>query len=239
MKSFAPPGYRPYFHHFYKQVNILPALISVAFLLVSCGNSLQRKDNTSEATFTEIQIGSQVWMAKNFDGVLFGNGDSIPHAKSAEEWEKAGKDGKPAWCYYQNDPGFGRKYGRIYNWYAVNDSRGFGPGGWHVPTNEDWIILEEFLGTPVAGFKLKCKGEPGSKGIGNDSIQFCAMPGGYRGKEGGFAGIEEFTYLSSSTGRDRKLNDIWGRGIHFSDSTIMRSGLYKEHGLYVRLIKNK
>ena len=48
-------------------------------------------------------------MAKNFDGVRFANGDSIPHVTSAEEWERAGKLAQPAWCFYNNDPGMGKK----------------------------------------------------------------------------------------------------------------------------------
>jgi uncharacterized protein (TIGR02145 family) len=177
-------------------------------------------------------------MAKNYDGTTFRNGDSIPHARSIEEWQKAGETAKPAWCNYQNDSSFGRKYGRIYNWYAINDPRGFGPEGWHVPTNEEWIILENILGGSVAGLRLKCNSELIENRNGVDSGKFCALLGGYRGKEGGYTGIEEFTYMASSTERDQKANDIWGRGIHTADSTIMRCGLYKEHGLYVRLIKD-
>ena len=75
-------------------------------------------------------------------------------------------------------------------------------------------------------------------GNGNNSSKFCALPGGYRGKEGGFSGMGEFTYLTSSTERDPKVNDSWGRGIHYADSAIMRCGLFKEHGVYVRLIKD-
>ena len=89
------------------------------------------------------------------------------------------------------------------------------------------------MDTSEAGIRLKC-----NAGNGNNSSKFCALLGGYRGKEGGFSGVEEYTYLSSSTERDQEANDIWGRGIHYADSSIMRCGLYKGHGLYVRLIKD-
>lgn len=162
-------------------------------------------------------MGDQVWMARNYDGLHFRNGDLIPEAKSIEEWENAGINGSPAWSYYNNDSTMGKKYGRIYNWYAIIDPRGFSPDGWHVPTNEEWINLETYLGE-------------------NSKPAF--LLGGYRSKEDHFSGTEEFTYLFSSTERDPTTNDIWGRGIHRDNATMMRCGMYKGHGLYVRLIKN-
>ena len=240
MKPFESRGHRGRdYQHCYRQIIIMSTSITfVLFFLMSCQPLLKKNDNTSSHDITEVQIGDQVWMSRNFDGTTFRNGDSIPHAKSTEEWVKAGKAAKPAWCYYENDTSIGRKYGGIYNWYAVNDPRGFCPKGWHVPTNDEWIILENFLGSSEAGLRLKCDAGWTKNGNGNNSSKFCALAGGYRGKEGGFSGVEEFTYLSSSTERDHKENDIWGRGIHYADSTIMRCGLYKEHGLYVRLIRD-
>jgi uncharacterized protein (TIGR02145 family) len=240
MERFETSGYRKKVcQHYYYQLIIISFFTTfVSFLVISCGSSPQKNKNTLLNDITEVQIGDQVWMARNFDGATFRNGDSIPHAKSTEEWEMAGKTAKPAWCYYNNDTSIGRKYGRIYNWYAINDPRGFCPRGWHVPTNDEWIILETFLGSSEAGLRLKCNTGPGKNANDNHNTNFCALPGGYRGKEGGFSGLEEFTYLSSSTERDQKENDIWGRGIHHTDSTIMRCGLYKEHGLYVRLLRD-
>ena len=234
MKPFEYSNYRGRnYQRYNRQIVILSVLITfVSFFLMSCSSPPKRNDNNSSHEMAEVQIGNQVWMARNFDGVTFSNGDSIPHAKSTEEWEKAGKAAKPAWCNYQNDAGMGSKFGRIYNWYAINDPRGFCPKGWHVPTNDEWIILENFLGGSDAGRRLKCDTS------GNSMSKFCALLGGYRGKEGGFSGMGDFTYLSSSTERDPRENDIWGRGIHYADSTIMRCGLYKAHGVYVRLIKD-
>ena len=71
----------------------------------------------------------------------------------------------------------------------------------------------------------------------HNSSKFCALPGGYRGKGEDFRD-RRITYLSSSTEGDKKGNDIWRRGIRNADSTIMKCGLYKGHGLYVRLIKD-
>jgi uncharacterized protein (TIGR02145 family) len=182
-------------------------------------------------------------MAKNLDVTTFRNGDLVPQVKSYDEWEKAGKEGRPAWCYYGNDTGIGKEYGRMYNWFAVNDPRGLAPEGWHIPTNDDWITLENFVGISSAGTQLKCN--TGHSNITNNkSNNFCALLGGYRDRNGNFTGIGEFTYLSSITQDtlpDLKEDErffIWGRGLHVENSTIMRCGLDKKFGLYVRCIKD-
>ena len=105
-----------------------------------------------------VTIGTQVWMTKNLDVATFRNGDPIPQAKTNEEWKKAGENQQPAWCYYDNDPANGAKYGKLYNWYAVNDSRGLAPVGYHIPSDAEWTKLTDFLGgESVAGTKMKSK----------------------------------------------------------------------------------
>jgi uncharacterized protein (TIGR02145 family) len=102
------------------------------------------------------RFGNQEWMTKNLDVDRFRNGDLIPHAESNEEWKKAGDDEQPAWCYYDNDPENGKKYGKLYNWYAVNDPRGLVPEGWHITSQKEWTSLVEFLGGfEIAGLKMK------------------------------------------------------------------------------------
>jgi uncharacterized protein (TIGR02145 family) len=103
-----------------------------------------------------VTIGTEVWMTKNLDVSTFRNGDPIPQAKTNEEWEKAGDNKLPAWCYYENDPANGAKYGKLYNWYAVIDSRGLAPVGYHIPSDAEWTKLENFLGSD-AGTKMKTK----------------------------------------------------------------------------------
>lgn len=211
-------------------------IVFLSFIYLACVNHTSKKEMHTANGIIEVQLGDQVWMGKNFDGVTFRNGDTIPLAKSIEEWERANRLAEPAWCYYNNDTSIGRKYGRIYNWYAINDPRGFSPIGWHVPSNDEWIKLEDFLGPSTAGLRLRSNMDR-VENAGN-SFDFGALMGGYRGREGGFSGVEEFTYLFSSSERDPKEDDIWGRGLHSTDSTIMRCGMFKGHGLYVRLVKN-
>jgi hypothetical protein len=103
-----------------------------------------------------VAIGTQVWTTKNLDVATFRNGDPIPQAKTYEEWKAAGDNKQPAWCYYENKAANGTKYGKLYNWYAVNDARGLAPAGWHVPTDEEWTVLSTYLGgEEVAGKKMK------------------------------------------------------------------------------------
>jgi uncharacterized protein (TIGR02145 family) len=109
---------------------------------------------TQTGSFKSVKIGTQTWMIENLNVERFRNGDLIPQAKTNDEWERAGENKKPAWCYYDNDPKNGAKYGKLYNWYAVNDPRGLAPAGWHVPTDTEWTTLGDYLGND-AGMKMK------------------------------------------------------------------------------------
>lgn len=101
-----------------------------------------------------VSIGNQIWMSQNLNVAKFRNGDPIPEAKTDADWVAAIDNKQPAWCYYNNDPIYGEKYGKIYNWFAVNDARGLAPTGYHIPTKEEWIILQKYLATDV-GKKMK------------------------------------------------------------------------------------
>jgi uncharacterized protein (TIGR02145 family) len=106
----------------------------------------------------DITIGTQTWTSKNLDVSTFRNGEAIPEAKSKEEWKKAGDNKTAAFCYYEYDSKNGKVYGKLYNWYAVNDSRGLAPKGYHIPSDAEWTILTDFLGgEDIAGKKMKSK----------------------------------------------------------------------------------
>jgi uncharacterized protein (TIGR02145 family) len=99
-------------------------------------------------TFSQISeklIGEQIWTTSNLNITKFQNGDIIYEAKTNEQWSRANKDKKPAWCYYQNNSQNGITYGKLYNWYAVNDSRGLAPKGWHIPSKSEWLELFSYL----------------------------------------------------------------------------------------------
>jgi len=116
-------------------------------MLLAC---VQTKDIPS------VTIGAQVWMAENLNVERFRSGDPIPEARTDEEWKQANANKQPAWCFYDNDPSNGTLYGKLYNWYAVNDPRGLAPEGWHVPTDVEWTIHTDGLGgEEMAGKKMK------------------------------------------------------------------------------------
>ena len=103
-----------------------------------------------------VTIGTQTWTTKNLNVATFRNGDAIPRAKTDKEWKAAGDNKQPAWCYYENKTTNGTKYGKLYNWFAVNDARGLAPTGYHIPTDEEWTVLSTFLGVEdAAGKKMK------------------------------------------------------------------------------------
>jgi uncharacterized protein (TIGR02145 family) len=108
------------------------------------------KDSRNGKVYKTVKIGSQTWMAENLDVSTFLNGDIIPEAQSKEQWKLASQNKQPAWCYYQNITANGKIYGKLYNWYAVNDPRGIAPQGWHVPTDNDWKKLTGYLGVDAA-----------------------------------------------------------------------------------------
>ncbi len=163
-----------------KKVNlILSAVVMTAIMLSSCGGGQSNEEGVSTVT-----IGKQVWMTENLDVDKFRNGDPIPQAKSKEEWDKANSlYGGPAWCYYNNDSTNGEKYGKLYNWFAIDDPRGLAPKGWKIPTSEDWGHLIEFLGGDrLAGKKLKHNNSwadwEGKSCNGNNESGFAGLPGG-------------------------------------------------------------
>jgi uncharacterized protein (TIGR02145 family) len=149
--------------------------------------------NVIEKKYKEAKIGNQIWMAENLNVSKFRNGDVIPEAKTNEEWIRAGKEKQPAWCYYNNDVNNGNKFGKLYNAYAVNDTRGIAPEGWHVATNVEWKRLESDLyklgpivgdkysqSEEFVGLKIKSKDQWINNTGGNNNLGFNAYPAGYR-----------------------------------------------------------
>jgi uncharacterized protein (TIGR02145 family) len=180
-------------------------------------------------------IGTQTWAAANLDVIKFRNGDSIPQAKTFDEWVKAGDAGKPAWCYYNNDPVIGKKYGKLYNWFAVNDPRGLAPAGWSIPEDKDWALLANSLGGPgVAGAKLKSTKGWAEDNNGNNESGFNGFPGGYRVENGKFINLGSIgTWWSLSEDKSMTAFDHY---LMFSGS-FTRSSNPKQRGESVRCIR--
>ncbi len=221
---------------------ILCAVVISAIMLSSCGGGASdekgaRKEVTDGGSSKEVTIGKQVWMTKNLDVATFRNGDPIPEAKTDEEWKRAGKEGKPAWCYYANDPANGAKYGKLYNWYAVNDSRGLAPTGWHIPSDSEWIKLTDFLGREiVAGTKMKNTSGWIDDGNGTNSSGFSGLPGGVRNYVGSFFTNGYLGAWWSST--QYNSTNAWYRDLCIYDGNVGRFNLGKKCGFSVRCLRD-
>lgn len=189
-------------------------------------------------TFAQtVAIGKQVWMHKNLNVNCFRNGDLIPEVKSVEEWKRYGKECKPAWCYYKNDPSNGATYGRLYNWYAVNDPRGLAPLGWHIPTDGEWTTLTNFLGgEDVAGGKLKSTSGWLENGNGTNNSGFTGVPGGQRLPNGEFNPIGHFGTWWSST--EVNTNTARYRYLLFNSGEVNRFYNLKAFGFSVRCLRD-
>jgi uncharacterized protein (TIGR02145 family) len=189
-------------------------------------------------TCTEIQIGELIWMCKNLDVDHYRNGSTIPQIRDLNEWLNL-KTG--AWCYYNNDSAMGKIYGRLYNWYAVNDARGLAPKGWHVASHEEWTKLIEYLGdVTVAGGKIKETGTMHwnypNTGATNES-GFTALPGGMRGNPGTFRTLGDNGYWWSSTSNDNISS--WPLILNFNSPEVDFTPILKYDGLSVRCVKDE
>lgn len=226
----------------------LTSLCAGVFLFLAChqpGNTSSDHNLTesdpasknSNADAKQIKIGDQIWATANLSVTHFSNGDPIPEANSAAQWEKAGEEGKPAWCYYNQDPVSGKKYGMLFNWYAVTDKRNLAPRGWHIPDDDEWKTLTEFLGgEEEAGIKMKGTSEWKDNGNGNGTSGFNGLPGGYRYNNGGFNGIAEYGSFWSNTSFDS--SGAWYRYLSSANRKIARNYSDKRDGFSVRCIRD-
>ena len=213
---------------------VFNAVLITAMVVISYG-ATGANDAEPTATSNEVTIGDQVWMSENLNVDKFRNGDPIPEAKSVEEWKKAGDNEQPAWCYLDNDPANGEKYGKLYNWYAVTDPRGLAPEGWHIPSDDEWNILDNHLGQD-GGKKMKSASGWNNNGNGNNSSGFSGLPGGYRGKGCTFYGIDKTGNWWSSTGSAK--GGAWGRYLYFGGAFVGRNFFPKMDGLSVRCLRD-
>jgi uncharacterized protein (TIGR02145 family) len=170
----------------------LLAIFALSIVMFSNGNNI-----IAQGTIKSVKIGNQVWMSENLNVSRFRNGDVIPEAKTGEEWKKAGEEGTPAWCYYNNDPENGKKYGKLYNWYTVHDKRGLAPEGWHIPTEAELHTLVTTANNNSNS--LKAIGEGTGIGAGTNTSGFSVLlTGCCVGNGSGFVGLGTTSYLWSS-----------------------------------------
>lgn len=188
-----------------------------------------------------IIIGEQMWMAKNLSVTTFQNGDVIPQIISREEWETAGIEGKPAYCYYNNNAENKVDFGILYNWFAITDPRGLAPIGWRIPVKADWERLIKYLGgADKAGEKMKSTNgwlqvDPTKNGNGSNESGFNAFPSGTRNFIGDFhnKGLSCAWWCLNSSNIE---NDLFYFIV--SERNTIDNGIFDvEEGLSVRCIK--
>ena len=177
-------------------------------MLTNCNNSssTNNKDTTKKENTIgdEVTIGTQIWTTKNLNVEVYRNGDTIPQVIDSEEWSSLTKG---AWCYYENQTSSGKIYGKLYNYYALTDSRGLAPKGFHIPSYDEWEILYKYLNSDREKAQAesnweeaakdynyvsyKMKSEEGWSTInGYNASGFSALPGGRRnGEDGKFEDI--------------------------------------------------
>ncbi len=215
---------------------------------IGYGNEVSFTTNTI-ATVTDIDgndyktvtIGSQVWMVENLKVSKYRDGTTIPNVTDGTQWKNLTSG---AYCYYNNNSSFNITYGKLYNWYAVNNSKNIAPTGWHVPTDTEWQTLVDYLGGyTIAGGSLKSTDLWNSPNTGaNNSSGFTAIPGCVRNYEGGYdffggnTNIGMVAAFWSSTERDSYT--AFGRTMNFNSSSIYQDMDGKTAWFSVRCIKD-
>ncbi|UCE19174.1 MAG: hypothetical protein JSV84_02165 [Gemmatimonadota bacterium] len=205
-------------------------------------------------TYQTVMIGDQCWMAENLKVTHYRNGDPIPNVTVDTEWANLTSG---AYCDYDNNADNVSVYGRLYNWYAVDDNRNIAPEGWHVPSDDEWKQLELYLGMSQSeaddtgyrgtdqGGKLKATGtiEEGTgqwhapnAGATNET-DFSAMPGGACYSEDGTFNNLGFhaPFWSSTKGGS---NTAWGRSLGCVSAEVCRNNVDMQYGFSVRCVRD-
>jgi len=186
----------------------------------------------------EIKIGTQTWTSKNLDVTTYRNGDKIPQVQDANAWANLTTG---AWCYYENKTANGTTYGKLYNWYAVNDPRGLAPKGYHIPTDKEWTMLTDYLGGDSIGAKMKSTSGWENNGNGSNTSSFAGLPGGFRLYIGSFLYIGSIGLLWSSSEYDNSNARNIGLNngaLAFDDSEFYRNHGSKQDGHSVRCLRD-
>jgi uncharacterized protein (TIGR02145 family) len=178
------------------------------------------------------------WMIKNLDVETYRNGDPIPLVTDDAAWAALTTG---AYCYYDNDPTtYAATYGKLYNWYAVNDPRGLAPEGWHISSDLEWTSLADCLGgDAIAGGPIKEFGTMHWNDPNNGATNlsnFTALPGGWRFLNGTF--FNNGTHGFWWTPRENNTTMAWDRFLA-NNEFILYTGLHdKRSGFSFRCLRD-
>jgi uncharacterized protein (TIGR02145 family) len=203
--------------------------------------------------YNTVLIGSQCWMKENLKTTAYSNGSAIPNVTSSSAWETLTTG---AYVWYDNDIYWKDRYGALYNWHAIADTNGLCPAGWHVPTNDEWTALTDYIGGTVSphGNELKsCRqvNSPLGGGCntsehprwdeddnhwGTDDYEFSGLPGGYRALDGVFNAIGGNGFWWSST--ETFSNAAWFRSLKYSNGHVGKYDYSKRDGYSIRCLRD-
>ena len=212
-----------------KKLNLITILLVVLIVFMGCKNN---------EILPSVTIGTQTWTNRNLDVTTYRNGDVIPQVEDIT-WVGLTTG---AWCYYENLIDNDRIYGKLYNWYAVNDPRGLAPEGYHIPTDKEWTILTDYLGgLNSAGGKMKetCTSNwiyPNADA--NNSTGFLGLPGGCRDYNGMFCAIGREGNWWSSSEYAKSNYTAWFRELNYNSGSAYDKTHFNQVGFSVRCVKD-
>ena len=182
-----------------------------------------------------ILIGDQCWFAENLRSENYADGTPIPGSLSNAEWTSTTSG---AQTIYDNNDDNLAIYGRLYNWYAVDDARGLCPSGWHVPTDGEWTELTDFLGgSSVAGNSMKSSPSDSPAWDGTNVSGFSALPGGLRFyNDGIFYDEGNVGYWWSAS--PYATSSAWYRNLNSVHDYVSRYSNLARNGFSVRCVRD-
>ena len=206
----------------------------------ACGDPM----NYHGYDYATVLIGDQCWFAENLRTDQYANGDAIPANLTDGEWSSTTLG---ATTVYGENPSNLETYGRLYNWYAVDDARGLCPSGWHVPTDGEWMTMEIALGMSEEhandtgwrgtdqGTQMKASPFDNPGWNGTNSFGFSGLPGGFRNFDAAYyyLGNDATWWTSSPNGSDPWMRVVVG----YNDSVIRGTSGHLQ-GRSVRCLKD-
>jgi uncharacterized protein (TIGR02145 family) len=234
---------------------VLPVFGIVALCFSSCteDDDLPLSNEVVDVdgnVYQTVVIGSQEWMTENLRTSHFANNDPIPHVPAIQDWVALGSSG---FCWLYNNGSFNEiPHGKLYNWFAVNDSRNVCPTGWHVPTAADWDLLSYHLGgANVAGGPLKATGTlQDGTGHWNTPNEDATNQTGFNGIASGTRGFySEFVTLEESYFGKGAIAMYWAsssvnaenasyRSLSYGNGRVFTEQALKTWGMSIRCVKD-
>lgn len=208
--------------------------------------------------YHSVTIGTQTWMIENLKTTRYRNGELIGTTATLNQNIAYEVAPKYQWAYIGDNTKV-EKYGRLYTWYAANDPRQIAPEGWHVPSDAEWTVLENYLiqngynydgstsGNKCAKALASENGWNYSGGIGvvgntdysakRNVTGFSALPAGVRDADPTvFGSFGNYGIWWTST--EYSSTKAWDRGIDYSLYSVGRLNVNKSNGYSIRCIKD-